>query len=104
METAIRIRPLHLIERMTDELGVAITFAYDDLVFIEHGAVMLQFDDEREEAVNLFISSDVHHEDLPMIRDDWQQVALMHGVHLTYRGRFMVQQTFGKEEIAVTLL
>lgn len=101
MEKTLQFRPLHLVERMTEELGVSIAYAYDDLVFMEHGTVLLQFDDSASEAIDLFISSEVHPEDAQKLTDEWLQVALMHDIRLTPKGQFSIDQIPGTEEISV---
>lgn len=97
-------RPLHLVERLTEELGVTITYAYDDLVFIEHGAVLLRFDDDDSTSVNLYVSGDIHPDDAQKLVDEWLQVARMQEIKLVFAGKFTVEQTPGTSEIAVSFL
>ena len=37
------LRPLGKVLSVVESLGLEVTYAYDDLVFVEHGAFVLQF-------------------------------------------------------------
>ncbi len=38
-----QLRPLGIVKEVVEEIGCEITYAYDDLVFIEHNDFLLQF-------------------------------------------------------------
>ena len=38
-----QLRPLGIVKEVVEEIGLQITYAYDDLVFIEHNDFLLQF-------------------------------------------------------------
>ena len=48
-------RPLGLVKDMLGSMGLAITYAYEDLVFVEHNAFLLAFE---EGAVGLHLNVD----------------------------------------------
>jgi hypothetical protein len=50
-------RPLGLVREMLASMGLELTYAYDDLVFVSHNAFLLQFDDAGE-TVGLRVNSD----------------------------------------------
>ena len=103
MEQQVEFRPLFLVERLTEELGVSISYVYDDLVFMEHGDVLLQFDAVEPETINIYINSNIHIDDIQSIEERWQQVAMMKKVSLVNRGTFTVEQIPGVEEINIQL-
>jgi len=39
------IKPLGLVKTIVEEAGMGISYAYDDLVFLEHNSFLLQFTD-----------------------------------------------------------
>ena len=41
-------RPLGLVKEMLEGMGLEITYAYEDLIFVSHNAFLLQFEDENE--------------------------------------------------------
>lgn len=40
---ALPYRPLGLVKEILDGLGIEVTYAYEDLVFLQHNPVLLQF-------------------------------------------------------------
>jgi len=95
-------RPFYLVERLTGELGVSVSYAYEDLVFLEHSDVLLQFDQVEQDTLRFYINSYLESSAVEIVRDRWLQAALMHQVKLVFCGSFSVEQTFGKEEINIT--
>ncbi len=47
----IPLRPLGLIKQMIDETGLSVTHVWDDLVFIEHNAYILQMGEKGEDVL-----------------------------------------------------
>jgi hypothetical protein len=50
-------RPLGLIKNMLDELGLELTHYYEDLIFVQHSALLLRME-ERGEDVSLFFNTE----------------------------------------------
>jgi hypothetical protein len=53
--TTVPYRPLGLVKEVVDTMGLQITHTYEDLVFIEHNAFLLQMG-ERSEDVYLYFN------------------------------------------------
>lgn len=53
-------RPLGLVKDMLASMGLTPTYAYEDLVFVEHNAFLLQFE---EETVGLHLNVDCPEEE-----------------------------------------
>lgn len=51
------IKPLGKITALLADLGLEVTYAYDDLVFVQHSAFLLQFTDEPN-VLKLFTNSE----------------------------------------------
>jgi len=53
--------PLGLVLNIVEGMGLEVTYAYDNLVFIEHNAFLLEMDNERPDIINLYfnIESDI---------------------------------------------
>ena len=45
------LKPLGIVKEIVESAGMRISYAYDDLVFIEHNAYLLRFTDESNELV-----------------------------------------------------
>ena len=54
---AIPLKPLGIIKDMLDGIGLKITYAYDDLIFVEHDAFLLKLGDTGED-VRLYFNTD----------------------------------------------
>lgn len=50
-------RPLGLVREMLETMGLELTYAYDDLVFVGHNAFLLQFEDAGE-TVGLHVNAE----------------------------------------------
>jgi hypothetical protein len=95
----IPLRPVSLIKNMLEQLGQDISCAYEDLVFVEHNAFILQMGDPGSQ-VHLFFNQDTapawRAENLPIL----QQAAAEEGLHLDCRGLYSLEEKPG-EEIAI---
>jgi hypothetical protein len=56
MDTALR--PLGTVMELVEALGHEVTYAYEDLVFINHNDFLLQFDATDPNALNLFFNTE----------------------------------------------
>ena len=45
------LKPLGIVKEAVESAGMAISYAYDDLVFIDHNAFLLQFTDKDNECL-----------------------------------------------------
>jgi hypothetical protein len=50
----VPLKPLGIIKEMLDGIGLQITYAYDDLLFVEHNAFLLQMGKLGEEVLLYF--------------------------------------------------
>jgi len=101
MKNTTLFKPLYLVEKMIEEIGTAITYVYDDLVFVEHSDVVLQFDPDEHECIHLFINEEVEKDVVDNTTAVWMQVAQQQGVKLVFSGTFGMEQIPGKEEISI---
>ncbi|AOS84010.1 hypothetical protein BIU88_07580 [Chlorobaculum limnaeum] len=56
METALR--PLGTVMELIEKLGHEVTYAYEDLVFINHNDFLLQFDATDPNALDMFFNTE----------------------------------------------
>ena len=92
-------RPLNIVEQLVKEMGTEITYAYDDLVFIGHSEVLLQFDDDDDGSLFLFINTAIANDTQASLLTRWLEVASSKNISLKYRGLFSMEQKEGSEEI-----
>lgn len=98
---SIPFRPLGEVKMILEEAGTDVAYAYEDLVFAEHTAYLIQFNDRFPENLKIYFNAEIDPQDA-----SWQQKILMPIVHkhkmsLTNAGRFSFEQRKDSEEIDI---
>ena len=65
----IAFRPLAEVKMMLEEIRHDVSYAYDDLVFAEHTAFLIQFDDETPKKLKLFFNTEVDEQEMTKIQN-----------------------------------
>lgn len=88
-------RPLGVVKQLLEEIGFAITYAYEDLVFIEHNPFLLQFGKTGD---LLFFSANVEtgEEEARQQFAAIQAQAGAQGMSLRHRGRYRLSEAEGE--------
>ncbi len=99
----IPFRPLGLLRRVIDTTGLEITYVYEDLLFIEHNAFLLQMG-ERGADVRLYFNTE-------SAVDRRQEIAFLLaeggrnlGLHIERRGTFRMSQDEESEQFRLEFL
>lgn len=79
--------------------GLDLTFAYDDLVFPEHMAFMIQFNDSNLNSLFCHFHKDCNPDDKQRIFDELSKVATNEKVSLEQKGAFELKQNDEEVEI-----
>ena len=92
-ETAMAIpyRPLGLITEVIEHLGLEVTYAYEDLVFISSNAFLLRMGSNGEQ-VDLCFHQDVDPASRGPVRDRLVEEAAARGLTVVHRGTYTMQQ------------
>jgi hypothetical protein len=81
------LKPLGLVKTIVEAAGMGISYAYDDLVFLEHNSFLLQFtDNEREISVHMNSEADEAEVSAGIAR--LQEAALRHGMQCNRGGHY----------------
>jgi len=94
-------RPLYLVERLIAPLRTDISYAYDDLVFIDGGEVVLQFSPEHSEQLLLFTNQGLPPEVAPEVKQRWLSAAEQLKISLVASGTFTIEQIADSEEVRI---
>lgn len=87
----IKIRPLgHVLELVAD-LGHEVTYAYDDLVFVNHNAFLFQIDDEGK-MVSLYFNEDCPENEADDLTKSIVAAAGKKGLNVVRRGNYSLKQ------------
>lgn len=91
------LRPLYLVNELAQAVGQEVTYAYDDLVFISHSEVLVQFNEN--ESLNLYLHQDLDEALFGATKAKYEITAKEQGTLLDYKGRFSMDSIEGKEEV-----
>jgi hypothetical protein len=82
-------RPLGKITALLADLGLEVTYAYDDLVFVQHSTFILQFTDTPGQ-LKLFINTECSPAEAGQVASDITQALLNAGFEVQLVGRFFL--------------
>ena len=89
MSTTVPYRPLGLIKELLENNGFAITHCYEDLIFVEHNAFLLQMGEKGEE-VRLVFNADCHGNARKEIERTLIPAGGTKGLQITAKGTYSV--------------
>ncbi len=103
----IKFRPLEKVRTIIqDAIGLDIMYAYDDLVFVEHGVFLIQYDDENENNLICFPNKDFDLKNHGHQLDKLNKAFQANNFTVQFNGKFEMKQVneeikleFIKEEI-----
>lgn len=79
--------------------GLDLTYAYEDLVFPEHMAFLIQFNDNTDKSLFCYFHEDCNPDDKQLIYKQLSEVALQDSISLENKGSFVLEQKDEKVEI-----
>jgi len=84
-----------------DACGIDIGYAYDDLVFAEHGLFLIQFVDKAGTQFACWFNSEMPEMQEIKMYDSLTKTASLNNAVITYKGRFLMKQKVGSDEIEI---
>ena len=94
----IVFRPLGIAKEIVEEMGLSISFEYDDLLFIESNAFLIQFNDEKERHFNIFLNKELPTSDRERLYQKVKGVSATREIETIYAGTFEIREKEGAEE------
>jgi len=95
----IAFRPLAEVKMMLEETGNDVSYAYDDLIFVEHTAFLIQFDDDCPENLKLFFNSEIDSTESEKLEKKLIPAAQKRNFNLENCGFFRLEQKEDLEEL-----
>jgi hypothetical protein len=83
-----------------DACGIDIAYAYEDLVFSEHGLFIIQFQSNTKELGCWFNKECIETSKVTMF-NSLAKSATLNGMEMKYKGKFDMSQKEGKDEIDI---
>ena len=96
------LRPLGIVKEIVESAGMGISYAYDDLVFLEHNGFLLQFGDKQQEVV-IHINAEAVEDELEVSLAVLQQKAKEHGMVFT-KGKYYQLSQADEENVRIEFL
>lgn len=100
----MQLRPLGIATQIVQDTGLAVTYNYDDLIFVEHNPFMLQFDDENTNNLNLFFNVDCEQAAAEKLESQLKTAAAQRQFTITSSGKFEMTQKEGTEELSIKFI
>ena len=100
----MKYRPLGIAREIIQSAGMQVTYTYDDLVFIEHSPIIIQFDDENKKNLKVYFNVDCETAAAEKIEKKLNDAATEREFTITITGEFEMAQKKGVEEIEIKLL
>jgi hypothetical protein len=94
-------RPLDEVIAFTRSMNREVTYAYDDLLFVEHSEIILQFHPEDARKLYIFIHRDISEEDRSEILASFEQHGKAFDFALEYGGDFTIQENKESEDVDI---
>jgi len=98
----IPFRPFSEVKMILEEAGTDVSYAYDDLIFAEHLAYLIQFDDITANNLKIYFNTDLQDRDAEEEEKKLRHLVEKRRMTLTPSGRFAVRQKENSEEIEIS--
>ena len=97
----IPFRPLSDVKMILEEAGTDITYAYDDLIFVDHTAFLLQFDDDKPSNLKIYFNIDIEKTEAEQTEIKLTPLLAKRKMKLVKAGQFQLKQKEESEEIDI---
>lgn len=84
-----------------DGTGLDIAYAYEDLVFSEHGIFIMQFNDSDGNLMSCWFNNECIESDRVRIYNSLCKSADLNSMKISYKGKFDMKQAEGEEKIVL---
>ncbi|MBA3004408.1 MAG: hypothetical protein FP813_11260 [Desulfurivibrio sp.] len=81
------LKPLGMVKTIVEAAGMGISYAYDDLIFLEHNSFLLQFTDNDHE-VKVHVNSEADETTVQSDIERLQEVALKQAMQISRGTRY----------------
>ncbi|MBM9518205.1 hypothetical protein JWG39_00055 [Desulforhopalus vacuolatus] len=96
------LRPLGIVKEIVESAGMGISYAYDDLVFLEHNGFLLQFVDTPQEIL-IHVNEEAVEDELEVALSLLQQQGQEHGMVFN-RGKYYKLSQADEKNIRIEFL
>lgn len=97
----MNFRPLGIAKEIINTTGLDVTYAYDDLVFVEHSPFLIQFDDDNPQNLKLYFNIDCEVDAAERLEAQLTAAARTKAFTIRNSGKFELKQKEGVEKFEV---
>ncbi len=101
---SIPLRPLALIKNLVEAMGLDISYAYDDLIFVEHNAFLLQMSKEKGEDLGVWFNQASNVDDRPLIFSQLQEEGEKLSLKINEQGVYTLSSEEGNESFQLNFI
>lgn len=83
---------------MQEGTKLDVGYAYDDLVFSEHGLYIIRYNDEDDNILYCYFNKELFAAKQKQLQTDLMEIAFLNGIKMIYKGKFEMEQKEGSEE------
>jgi hypothetical protein len=87
-----------------DACGIDIAYAYEDLVFSEHGLFILQFEKDTDKQIGCWFNKECFEPNKVQMFNSLAKSATLNGLDLKYKGKFELSQKNDSEQIDIQFI
>ncbi len=91
-------RELTKIKELIEELGFTISYPYDDLLFIDSNAFLIQFNDSKKDSFFAFFNESMNDAVVDDLDKKMKDLAFVKKLEVESKGRFKLAQKEGCDE------
>lgn len=100
----MKFRPLGIAKEIVEDTGLEVTYTYDDLMFIQHNAFLIQFDDEDEKRLKLFFNVNCEANAAREVEDRLISSAKQRKFIVQNTGNYEMVEQEGSEELQIKFI
>ena len=97
--TDVTYRSLTEIKELIEDLGFAISYPYDDLVFIDSNAFLVQFDDSKKFSYFIHFNSELKKGASEDLKKQLIESPKAKKLNLVFKGTYTIKQSEAEEQI-----
>ena len=96
------LRPLGKVKELVESIGMGMSFAYEDLVFLEHNAFILQFGED-DNALIVHANEEADPQELAASLTNLEKAASSYALQIVHGNAYRLSQT-SEEKITLEFL
>lgn len=98
---AIPFRPLGLVKNIIEAIGLDITYLYDDLIFIEHNAFLLQMGADKHEEIGVWFNEESTPADRPQMLLRLEEEGRRYALSILEKGTYSLSDNKNGEGVDI---